>query len=316
MILINVTMKFASLLLLALSLFASFSPAQAAESMFGYTYTTDTLPKGKFELEQWITDKESQAQGWYHHFDMSTEIEYGVTDNFQIALYVNYHYLNASGNSVRGLTEGMEIPYDHNPGNPYSALSFDGASMEFLYRFFSPYTDAVGFAVYAEPEIGISEQGLELRAIVQKNLWDDQLILAFNAWIEFDRERDSNLGADPGDAFVPVENWSNATYAEFDLGASYRVAASNWYVGLEFRNHNEFGGYDLSRADQDHTAFFIGPNVHYANEHFFATLTILRQIGAFGYNEDQTSQIQNGLLYGDEHTAWDGIRLKIGFPFN
>lgn len=298
------------------TLILSLTPrAHAAESMFGYVYTTDTMPKGKIELEQWITDKEGQAQGRYHHFDMKSEIEYGITDQFQVSLYLNYMYLNASGNSVRGLTEGMEIPYDHNPSQPYSAFSFDGASAEFLYRIFSPYTDPVGFAVYAEPEIGIAEQGLELRAIAQKNLFDDQLIFAFNFMLEFDRERSSNLDASPGTAFVPSETWSNATYAEFALGASYRVQ-SNWYVGLEFRNHNEFSGYDLSRSEQDHTAFFLGPNIHYGSEHFFATLTLLRQLGAFTYTDDQTAQLKNGILYGDEHTAWDGIRLKIGFPFD
>jgi hypothetical protein len=283
--------------------------------MFGYTYVTDTNPKGKYELEQWITDREGQANGSYHHVDMSTEVEYGVTDNFQVSLYLNYMYLGADGNSVRGQTEGLEIPYDHNPASPYGAFIFDGASVELLYRILSPYTDPIGFAVYAEPEVGLAEQGLELRAILQKNFFDDQLILAFNLMLDFDRERNTNLGADSGAAFVPSDTWSNATYVEFDLAADYRVAR-NLYLGLEFRNHNEFQGYDINRSEQDHTAFFIGPNIHYATEHFFANLSIIRQVGAYTYNEDQTAQVKNGLLYGDEHTTWDGIRLKIGFPFD
>ena len=312
MIIISAVKAFIPILL---ALFYLSPSSFASEAMFGYVYTTDTMPAGKFELEQWITDKEGQAQGRYHHFDMSTELEYGVTDRFQVAFYLNYMYLNASGNSVRGLTEGMEIPYDHNPSEPYSAFSFDGASVELLYRVLSPYTDPIGFALYAEPEVGLSEQGLELRAIFQKNFYDDQLILALNAWVEFERERNSNLDSDPGAAFVPSLNWTPATMAEFDVGASYRVA-SNWYVGLEFRNHNEFDGYSLNRSAQNHAALFLGPNVHYASQHFFATLSILHQLHAYPYTDDQLEQMQGNLLYGDEHTTWDGIRLKVGFPFD
>ena len=39
----------------------SFNTAQASEPLFGYLYTTDILPKGRWELEQLITDREGQA---------------------------------------------------------------------------------------------------------------------------------------------------------------------------------------------------------------------------------------------------------------
>jgi hypothetical protein len=289
----------------------------ADEPLFGYVYTTDLQPQGKYEIEQWFTDREGQASGHFHHLDMSTELEYGLTNNFQIAFYFNYMYANESANSVRGLTEGIEVPYDHNSATPYSQARIDGFSIEAIYRLLSPYTDPIGLAFYIEPEWGFYESGVETRLIVQKNYFEDQLVLAFNFWLDFDREQDSNLGGPTGDvtpgATATSATYSTATYAEFDLGASYRVA-SNWFVGLEFRNHNEFRGISLDRGDQDHTAFFMGPNVHYASEHFFITLSVLKQLGAFAYTADQQAQVQNGLLYGDEHTTWDGIRVKVGFP--
>ena len=300
-----------------LSLFIFFSYSRADEPLFGYMYTTDLQPKGKFEFEQWITDREGQAYGHYHHFDMSSEVEYGVTDNFQIAGYVNYMYLSASQNSVRGLTEGIEIPYDHDPNTPYNAVRFDGVSIELMYRILSPYLDPIGFSVYLEPEVGTWESGVEFRTIFQKNFLEDQLILDFNAWAEIDHEKSSNLvvpGTPDTDSAVPDGSYSTNTYAELDLGASYRVA-SNWYVGLEIRDHNEYRGVTLSGQNQDHTAFFLGPNVHYAAEHWFFTLSLIRQIFAIAYTDDQKAEMQGNLLYGDEHTTWDGIRLKVGFPF-
>jgi len=287
--------------------------SQASEPLFGYIYTTDLLPKGKFEIEQWITDRDGQAEGQFHHLDMSTELEYGVTDNFQLAFYLNYMYANESANSVDGKTEGIEIPYNFDGSQHYSQFRVDGASIEVMYRLLSPYIDPFGLALYAEPEIGIYEQGLELRAILQKNFMDDQLVLAANIWVEYDREQNSNL-VTPGSDDVPDNSFSNATYAELDLGASYRVI-SNWSIGVEFRDHNEFRGLSLNRTDQDHTAFFLGPNVHYAAEKWFFTLSFLRQLGAYAYTTDQQAEIAYGRLYGDEHTTWDGIRLKVGFPF-
>lgn len=289
------------------------SSASAGEPLFGYVYTTDTPPEGKFELEQWITDREGQAMGRFHHVHFNTEIEYGVTDKFQVALYTNFMYDNDSSNSVRGRTEGIEIPFDHDSSQPYKAFRYDGQSLEFLYRFLSPYTDPIGFALYFEPEFGPREGGYEFRSIFQKNFFDDQLVLAFNAWIEFETEDGSNL-IPPGSTDVPDGAADKATMLEGDLGASYRVG-SNWFLGLEFRNHNEYSDWGIKHSNQDHTAFFLGPNIHYASQRWFFTLSALRQLGAVAYKEDQRASMMGNKLYGDEHTTWDGIRLKVGFPF-
>ena len=287
--------------------------ARADEPLFGYVYTTDLLPKGKWEVEQWFTDREGQANGHFHHLDMRTEVEYGVTDNFQLAGYLNYRYADEAGNSVRGLTEGIEIPWDHDPTKPYKAARFDGVSVEAIYRVMSPYIDPFGLAIYIEPEFGSDESALELRAIAQKNFFDDRLVLAGNFWVEFEREKGSNL-VPPGSTEVPDGTKEEDTMAEFDVGLSYRFAP-NWSIGLEFRNHNEFEGWTLDHAHQEHTAFFLGPNIHWAGERWFATLTILRQLGAVVFNDEQRAEMKNGLLFGDEHTAWDGIRLKVGYTF-
>ena len=286
--------------------------AFAGEPLFGYVYTTDTVPKGAFEIEQWLTDREGQAQGTFHHLDMRTEVEYGVSDRFQLAGYLNYMYADESANSVQGKTEGIEIPATHNSAEPYRQGRLEGVSIEAIYRVLSPYLDPVGLALYVEPEIGAYAKGIELRGILQTNYFDDRLVLAANAWVEFEREAGSNLVV-PGSGDVPDGSSRDATYAEIDMGASYRFM-SNWSAGVEFRNHNEYAGFTLGQSAQDHSAFFFGPNVHYGGQSWFFTLSLLRQLGALTYNDDQRSQTANGLLYGDEHSTWDGIRLKVGFP--
>jgi hypothetical protein len=138
-------------------------------------------------------------------------------------------------------------------------------------------------------------------------------VLGANLWIEFENEMGSNL-VTPGSDEVPDGAIEKATMLELDLGASYRFAR-NWWAGLEFRNHNEYAGYSLAHHDQDHTAFFLGPTIHYGGERWWFTLTALRQLGAIGFNADQRAQMKHGRIYGDEHTVWDGVRFKIGFNF-
>lgn len=288
-------------------------PAYAGDRAFAYIYTTDTAPKGKTEVEQWITDREGQAHGSYHGVEMRTEIEHGITDNLQLAVYANYSYVGAQNNSVAGLTEGLDISPDHDPLKPQSGFHSDGVSAELLWRVMSPYTKPFGLAFYIEPTIGPRANELEFRAIAQKNFMDDRLIVAANIWLEFDKEQGTNLGAiatyDP-----PSFDKTKATYLEEDLGISYRFRR-NWSVGLEFRNHNEFANWSLAGSDQQHTAFFLGPNIHYGGERWFFTLAALRQLGAKTYTDDQREQTYRGKLYGNEHTTWDGIRLIFGRSF-
>ena len=289
------------------------TPACAGESSFGYVYTTDTLPAHKFEVQQWITDNEGQAHGRYHGLGFRTELEYGLTNNFQIALYANNNFVDAHDNSVARRTEGLDIVASHDPTKSISEWHNDGFSAEFLWRVMSPYKKPFGLAFYVEPSVGPREDGVEVRAIAQKNFRDDRLVFAANAWIEFVREQGTNLGA-IASADPPSFEKTKATYLEFDLGASYRFRPK-WSLGLEFRNHNEFEGWSLAGSDKQHTAFFLGPNVHYAAQRWFVTLSALRQLAAVAYTDEQRAQIYRGRLYGNEHATWDGIRLIIGRTF-
>src|SRR5947208_886810 len=64
----------------------------AHESIFSWTYTTDLTPKGHSEIEQWVTWRHGKQAGDFDILDFREEIEYGVTDNFQAALYLNHAY--------------------------------------------------------------------------------------------------------------------------------------------------------------------------------------------------------------------------------
>jgi hypothetical protein len=291
----------------------SIAPVSADEPLFGYAYTADLLPKGKWELEQWITDREGQAFGHYHNFKFRTEVEYGLTDNFQLSGYINYSYLNAKNNSVAHLTEGLDIPFNHDPTKQYSAMRFDGIAVEGIYRFLSPYKDPIGLAVYLEPEVGPREQALEIRLILQKNFLDDRLVVAANAWIEFEHEQGSNL-VTPGAVMSRTgpsrrPRWPRSTWAS-RTGSSRAGGAGS-----------SSGTTTSSRASRWPTGTwstppsFLGPTIHYGSEHWWITISALRQVGAIGVSSENKAQMRGHRIFGDEHTSWDGIRVRVGYNF-
>ena len=299
---------------LALSIMAFWSPplARAGEPLFGYVYTTDLHPKGTWEFEQWATAALGKSQGDYKRFNLRDELEYGITDNFQLSGYFNWYHLTAKQDGVDGTTSGKLVPENADPFRRYTATTFESVSMEAIFRVLSPYKDAFGLALYFEPTIGPDIRELEGKIIVQKNFLDDRLVWAANLTFAPGWERKTgNPALPPGDPDAR-SRWERDIEVEVTTGLSYRFARG-WFGGVELRNHNEFAGHSLAHAE--HSAFFLGPNVHYANGPFWVTLTVLPQIPlAAAYTADQRDVRVGGKIFGNEHEHVE-VRLRAGWAF-
>ena len=70
--------------------------ASADERVFTYSYEPGTIPKGELEFEQWITARAGRntavGQNDFYRLQFREEIEYGVTENYQVSLYFNHGY--------------------------------------------------------------------------------------------------------------------------------------------------------------------------------------------------------------------------------
>src|SRR5260221_14100856 len=84
-------MKRTALLLLRASFVVHQS--RATERYFGYTYEPETMPKGAMEYEQWVTLRAGRnttvGQQNYNKWEIREELEYGVSDRYTVALYLN-----------------------------------------------------------------------------------------------------------------------------------------------------------------------------------------------------------------------------------
>lgn len=275
--------------------------AQAGEGPFAFIYTLDLQPQNTWQFQQWEWLQTGQSQGDYNFLTNRTELEYGFRPWFQVGLYINTEYTYAYQNGVDGTTGGPGTNIDPNsdPLAPYSSFRFKSVSFENIVRLMNPYTDGFGLGLYFEPAIGPYGYELEWKLLLQKNFIDDRLVLAAN--VVFETEQEWQSGETEHDSVL-----------DLIVGASYRFV-DNWWFGVEFRNHREFSGQILN--EPEHSAYFLGPTIHYSGEKWWATLGWRHQLPITqAFNEGQQSVLVNGQIFGDEH-AKDEFMLRIGIPF-
>jgi hypothetical protein len=304
---IAVSRRFRSVTL-ALLLSTVASAACAEESMFAFVYTTDLLPQGKSEVEQWVTWRHQKIAGTYDQLEGRTEFEYGLTDRLQVALYANYSWTQAFQNGPFGATTPPEQFADYvvGPNDMFRASRFTGVSGEAIYRILSPYTDPIGLAVYTEPTIGKNFFELENKIILQKNFFDDLLTIAFNFTYapEF-----RNL---PGDDDPSAFNWQEETDVNFGLAASYRFI-ENWSAGFEFLNEREYNSFNLTHLSN--SGYYLGPTIHFGGERFFFTATALWQMPwATEHSDTVPGSLVNGYVLDNDFEKFR-FRLKAGYTF-
>jgi|SRR5579871_623870 len=287
--------------------------ASADEPAFGFVYTTDLLPKNAYETEQWLSWRHEKAQGSFNLLEGRTEVSYGVSDAFQLSGYLIYDWTEAHHNAVDGNTTAPEQFSDYfpAPNATFDKWKFIGVSFEGIYRVLSPYTDPVGLAVYFEPTLGNRFQEFETRAIVQKNFLDDRLVLAANlTWAPEIRYLPPDPFAAPG-SVAAHRNVNVETDVNLGVGVSYRFAP-NWSAAWEIQNEREINGWAVfARSQWMGNAFYTGPTIHYADEHFFATLTAWEQL-PWANNYMGENVIYRGRDY-DVDFEKIRVRLKFGY---
>lgn len=270
----------------SLLLLAGSASVLADESPFAAIYTTDILPKGGMEIEQWMTWENGRPQESFNHLTGRTEFEYGVTDNFQQAFYLNYDYLNVRPEGPLALDD------------PQDRAKFTSVSGESIYRLADPYTHPVGVALYLEPAIGPDVREIEAKILLDSHFLDDRLIFAVNPIVEWEWQRD-HTG-------LPFERGTELTLI---AGASYRFAPG-WFGGVEFEAKREGDG--ALFGDAFHPAadsFRIGPTLHYAQDNWWVTLGWLAQLPTAAQLNDEPGEVVDGFAH---EVARHSVRIRFG----
>jgi hypothetical protein len=279
------------------------SSAAADENLFGYARGAETLPQGAWEIYQWVTARFDKGTGHYQAFDTNTEVEYGVSDRF-----------NVSGGLKTLSIDTDDIFIDgYLPGPKHYVLNPSGIELSGKYNFLKPGLDPVGlsgrFGIeydWKDPHSGQKKDtvSVETAFLLQRYFLEGQLIWVGNGAIEAtyaDRHAISDLppGFDwPTDPEMEIE-------FKFGTGLSYRFLP-NWFAGVEMVYETEFE----TEVGQERWSVFLGPSLHYGGERFWGTLTWFPQLAGGGEEyPGQTSDLH--LIEKTKHE----IRLKLGINF-
>lgn len=212
------------------------TPLRADDQPFLTIYTTDIDGQREREAEQWLGWKTGQTGASYDDLLSRTEVEYGITDDLQGSLYVNYEWARLQART---------------PPLSSDTESLAGVSGELIYRILNADFAPIGLALYVEPGWSSDEQEVESKILLQKNFLNDTLRCAFNVNFEDDWELDHSESARHG-------------ALEFDTGASYAVTPEV-SAGVEFDNERAFAGLVMgSGARETASAYFLGPTLEYS----------------------------------------------------
>lgn len=227
--------------------------AQANERLFTYTYEPETMPQGAFEAEQWVTWRAGRnttaGQDNFHRLQFREELEYGVTDNYTVALYLNSDYRHFD---------------DPATGATTSHYRWAGLSLENKFLILNPAEKPVGLALYLEPTYDGENAELEQKIILGQRhgrwKWALNLVHA-TEWEDDFRETEGEL--------------------ELDFGVAHQLN-SRWSVGLEIRDHNELPEY----KKWENTALYVGPVISYRCAKWWAALTVMPQVLGVNFAEN------------------------------
>lgn len=267
------------LILLSWGLSAALPPPAAADDQpFLTLYTTDIDSQSEREFEQWLGRRVGATHASYDAVLSRSEIEYGITDNFQGSLYLNYEWSRLN---------------PHSPTYSVDTQSFAGVSGELIYRLLNADFDPLGFALYVEPSWSDEEREVEAKLLLQKNFLNDALRAAVNINFEDDWGREAG-------------GWQQASAIEFDTGLAYSITPE-WSAGLEFDNERAFDGLILGAASSERaSAWYLGPTIDYTG----IPLTVIT-IGAQAQLPWATSPTNDGDVAQGFETPAERFRLTL-----
>lgn len=254
--------------------------ARATERRFSYTYETGVLPAGQMEIETWSTWHYGRDK-FYNRFDERLELEAGLTDRLQTALYFNYS----------GLTQDQDVGSERVRT---TTSEFQGLSSEWKLQLSNPVADIIGSALYFELAAGLTEAEIEAKILLDKRMGN--VLAALNIIGELEWE------------FADIQTVTE-TVLETDVALGYFVTPK-LLIGGEARTHTE-----VVDGAWEHSVLFAGATVSYAQDRWWFAASYLPQIGNYGgahghAHGNQAQQVGN--LELTEHEKVEA-RLLFGF---
>ncbi|MEA2558893.1 MAG: hypothetical protein QOH06_397 [Acidobacteriota bacterium] len=276
---------------------------RADENLLGYVAGAEVIPQGGWEFYNISTMRNDKDAGSYRAFDNEIELEYGVSNRFNVFGGIELLSVDTSDLSIDG----------YLPGNEDVGPDLSGVELGAKLNLLRPAADSFGLSLrfgldysWLDRHSGEDKDtaSFEIDLIGQKYFLDGLLVWVGNLGLE-----STYADRAPIDDLPEGFDWPTDPEMEIEIktgmGLSYRFVP-NWFVGSETIYETEFE----TEVGQERWSVFAGPSLHYGSAKWWATLTWFPQIKGGGeVYIDQASD-----LHLIEKTK-DEVRLKIGVNF-
>ena len=229
-----------------------------------FTFSNDTYPMGKgdWEYEQHVSwRKHKEGDTGYDRVDFRHEFEFGLADNFDLAVYLP--------------------SWNYEDSKDRSGVHFGSVDVETIFYFSNPVTDPVGIGLYNEVKVGEGELEFEHKLLVQKDV--GKWVFLYNLIIETEVEG----------AFREEEENEIEGVLGHSVGVSYAVAPG-WFFGAEGFVESVFEDW----SEYEHTTAYLGPVLSYqGNDRWWATVTPVYQLTDTEDEADFQVRLIVGLMF-------------------
>jgi hypothetical protein len=260
----------------ALAAVLASSSASANPRALPFTYTTDTLPKGGVEIEQYVdlvllrsVSSTSTAVEWYLPSAFQTEIEIGLADRLELGLYMTF------------------VP---DPGEQFASKALfpgtgNGLKQRLRYIFADPGALPVDLGVYGELVENEREIEIEGKLLLQRRF--DRVRLAANLSSEYEFYF-------TGQREIVLNPSLGATY---EVSPSFHLGVDSWLRG-EYPQH----------PPPSQRTFGLGPQAYVGPAVMANFGKLWWAVGAYVRVTEFSHHVQIGEPYGPVY-----VRSLIGY---
>ncbi|HWL85669.1 MAG TPA: hypothetical protein VNO21_07695 [Polyangiaceae bacterium] len=228
--------------ILMIALACSASNARATPRQLPFTYPNETLPEGNLEVELYTdvsplrvaADSTDPAKGniWAPEYKLQTEIEYGLTDRFELGFYQVFDAAPQPGGD--------------------SPLIFDGLKWRVRTRLAEPGELPVDIGLYLELETMHDEVALEEKINLQRRFAHVRLMA--NLWVEETLSRPFDTVAQGRKGHFIVNPTAGFV---FEATPTFQPGVEYWARGEIVPTGDGDQAHENARVHH-----FVGPTVH------------------------------------------------------